>query len=150
MIMKRFFALILALAAVCCLILTSCGEDIKYTTGVTFTVHENRAGESLIDMVSFYTTAEDNEDGSWKHTLDNQGLFETVISNTDNKQSGLINGVSVTYNTLVLKPLAEGEATITYTLTSPDGTEKDKKLFSLTVKKDKDGILRITAKEVEE
>lgn len=150
MIMKRFFALVLTLAAVCCLILTSCGKDIKYTTGVTYTVHENGTGESITDMVSFYTTAEDNDDGSWKHELENKELFETVISNSENKQSGFINGVSLTYGTLVLKPLAEGEATMTYTLVSPDGKEKDKKLFNLTVEMDKDGIMRITAKEIEE
>ncbi len=149
MIMKRFITLILTLVAVCCLVLTSCGEELKYTTGVTFTVHENGTEETLTDMISFYTTAEDDEDGSWKHELENTELFETVISNSETKESGFINGISVTYGTLVLKPLSEGEAKMTYTLTN-DGKEKDKKAFNLTVKKDDDGILRITAKEVEE
>ena len=148
MIMKRFITLILALAAVCCLVLTSCGEEIKYTTGVTYTVHENGTDENLTDMISFYTTAENDEDGIWKYELENKEMFETVISNSETKESGFIGGISVTYGTLVLKPLSQGEAKMSYTLADSDGKEKGKKIFALTVKNDDEGVMRITVKEI--
>jgi len=146
MIMKRVLSLILALAALCCPLLTSC-QELEYTTGVTYKVYENGEGENLTDLISFYATSETSKDGKWEYSLESEGIFEEYLSNEETKTKSK---VSVTYGTFILKPVSEGETVIAFDLKDSESNIKETVYYTLTSAKDEDGIFRITAELKEE
>ncbi len=110
------------------LTLVACGEEKEVEVGVKYSVYENEGS----DMISFYMTG----DGSkWQYALAEDSIFEIFYDPTEENDG-------VYYQTLVLKPKSEGEETLTFTL-----EEQGDRVYEATVKKDKDGVLRITVKE---
>lgn len=128
--------------------MTSC-EKVEYVTDVTYRIYENGSGKTKSDVIGFYSTAASNKDGVWEYSFnDGEELFEEFLSNSQSKESGMIDKLTVIYGTTVLKPKAEGTATVAFDLKTEDGNLKTTKYFSLTSKKDKDGILRLTVTEI--
>ena len=77
---------------------------------------------------------------------DDSEIFEIFLSNQDVKETGFTQGnLKICYDTLILKPIAEGEGKVEYTLSN--GDKKETKAFNVTVKKDDKGIFRITVSE---
>lgn len=135
MIMKRAICLILITAFIAVL-LTACGENEEIITNVKFSVYESNGS----DMISFYTTSEAEINGKWDYSLDN-GQILTVFHDTESEQEfgSLFEKKTASYRTIILKPVAEGEAFISFK-TSKGESEYS---FKLTVTKDKNGVLRI-------
>lgn len=141
MIMKRFIFVLIAILL--CFSLTACGEDKEIVTEVKFTVYENDG----TDFISFYMTSDVKPLGVWEYTISDSKLFETFLENEETNDYGTFGwGGTASYKTLVLKPVAEGNATITFNLTEGD----QKQEFSVNVAKDDSGIFRIKCEEVKE
>lgn len=138
MIMKKIICLLLVLIFPC-IVLVSCGEDKDIVTDVKFSVYDNGDG----DMISFYMTSDTSVYGSWNHTF-NDDNFEVFFESEELKDYGSFgNKTTASYKTLILKPLGEGEANISFSLTQGDKEYE----FSLKVEKDENGSLRIKAEE---
>ena len=141
MIMKRAICLILitALAAV---ILTACGENETIDTNVKFSVYESNGS----DMISFYSTSETEISGKWEYSLDNNQILKVFHDTESEKNFGsFFEKKTASYRTIILQPVAEGEAFISFN-TSKGESEYS---FKLTVTKDKNDILRIKSENLE-
>lgn len=128
MIMKKLISL--TLAVLFCICLTSCGED-EATTNVDaeikYSVYENEGS----DMVSFYLTSDIEKDGQWEFSHQELKTIN-LAHDLDELQDDAY------YRTLIFKPKAEGEDTLTFTLAN--GTSRE---YLITVSKDDAGIFRI-------
>lgn len=124
------------LAVLFCICLTSCGDDIEVDTEVKYTVYENEGS----DMISFYMSSDVNQSGEWEYSLSEIKCFDVFYESAEEKSNA-------SYKTLILKPNAETEEAITigFTLTESDGRQE----FKVSVKKDENGILRITVDDTD-
>ena len=139
MIMKRL--IFLFIAVLLCFSLTACGEDKDIVTEVKFTVYENDG----VDFISFYMTSDVKPLGVWEYNISDKAMFETFLETEETNDYGTFGlGGTASYKTLVLKPVSEGNTTITFNLTEGDA----KKEFSLKVAKDDSGIFRIKCEEI--
>ncbi len=138
---NRIFALLLTLLFLSSpFIFASCGkDDDEVVTSVRFSVYEKDG----TDMVSFYMTSDTKPYGVWEYTIENE-LFEIFDENEETNDYGLFGmGGTASYRTLILTPVKEGEATISFKLTEGDM----KHSFSVKVTKDGDSF-KIEAKEI--
>ncbi len=146
--MKRIIALTLALLSL--FLMTSC-EKVEYVTDVTYRIYENGSGKTKSDVIGFYSTAASNKDGIWGYSfVDGKDVFEEFLSNSQSKESGMIDKLTIIYGTTVLKPKSEGKSKIAFDLKDESGNIKTTKYFEITSKKDKDGILRLSVEEIKE
>lgn len=146
--MKKIIALTLALLSL--FLMTSC-EKVEYVTDVTYRIYENGSGKTKSDVIGFYSTAASNKDGVWEYSfVDGKDIFEEFLSNSQSKESGMIDKLTIIYGTTVLKPKSEGKAKIAFDLKDESGNIKTTKYFEITSKKDKDGILRLSVEEIKE
>ncbi len=141
MIMKKYISLILLLAVFSAL-LTSCSKDENISTDVKFSVYDANGGE----MISFYTTSEKEIYGEWEYSSDNPQLF-TYFHDSKNEQAfgKLFEKKTASYRTLILQPVAEGEANISFKTEHGDKQYN----FKLTVTK-KDGVFKIKGEEIKD
>ena len=111
-------------------VLSSCGEDEpEVVTQVKFTTYDLGDG----DMISFYMTSDVKPDGVWEYDMENDDLFTIVSDNEETNDYGLFGwGGSASYKTLILKPIGEGEAVVSFKLTEGDMTAK----YSVKITKD--------------
>lgn len=140
MIMKRIICILLVF--VFGISLVSCGDNNDIITDVKFSIYDNGNG----DMISFYTTSEKGVYGQWEYTIDNSQLFTYFHDSQNEKDFGkLLEKKTAIYRTLILQPIAEGEAIISFKTNS---NEKQYN-FKLTITK-KDGVFRIKGEEIKE
>lgn len=128
---KKLFALTLALIFVFSpFIFSSCGDDEpEIVTEVKFTSYDLGDG----DMISFYMTSDVKPNGVWEYTIENGGLFSIISDNEETNERGIFGlGGSASYKTLILKPIGEGEAVVSFKLTEGDTTAK----YSVKITKD--------------
>ncbi len=130
MTMKRRF-IFLILAMLFCIVLTSCGEEIDVVTEARYSVYENEGS----DMISFYMTCDIDKDGKWIYSKDGLKCFDVYLETEETNENAH-------FQTLILKPTKEGEADVILSL--EDGRYCE---YIVTVKKDDNGILRITVKD---
>lgn len=128
MIMKRKFICILA-ALLLVVSLAGCGSDLEVEAEIKYSVYENDGA----DKVSFYLTSDIEKDGKWQYTLD--GLTNLAVFETNTQTAEDI----AEYTTIILKPVGEGEETLSFTLN--DGRVCE---YLVKIKKDSSGIFRIT------
>ncbi len=134
MMMKRIIALFMAVLSL--ILLVGCSdEDVEVANEVKFTVYEN--GET--DMASFYMTSEINSVGKWKYEPTGNDIFEVFLENEEEKDFG---DKEASYKTLIIKPKAEGETEIVFSL--ENGTEK---AFTVKAKKNDSNALKLTVEE---
>ena len=146
--MKRIIALTPALLSL--FLMTSC-EKVEYVTDVTYRIYESGSGKTKSDVIGFYSTAASNKDGTCEYSfVDGKDIFEEFLSNSQSKESGMIDKLTIIYGTTVLKPKSEGKAKIAFDLKDESGNIKTTKYFEITSKKDKDGILRLSVEEIKE
>lgn len=122
------------LVLVFCLGITSCGTDINVVTGVKNTVYENDGS----DMISFYMTSDEKAYGEWEYSSEGE-VFEIFAETEETKNHGSFGTKKANFKTLILKPVSEGSAKITFTLEKTGEVTE----YNLTVAKDENGILRI-------
>lgn len=127
MIMKKFIYILAALLLI--VSLAGCGNDLEVEAEIKYSVYENDGA----DKVSFYLTSDIEKDGKWQYTLD--GLTNLAVFETNTQTAEDI----AEYTTIILKPVGEGEETLSFTLN--DGRICE---YLVKVKKDNAGILRIT------
>ena len=133
--------LLIFFAIVLCLSLTACGQDKDIVTEVRFTSYENNGS----DIISFYMTSDVKPFGVWEYALSDSKMFETFHESEETNDYGTFGlGGTASYKTLVLKPISEGNATVSFNLTEGDKKQE----FSIAIKKDDSGILRIKCDEI--
>ncbi len=148
MIMKRIIALTIAILSL--FLMTSC-QKIEYVTDVTYRIYENGSGATKSDVIGFYSTAASNKDGEWDYSfVEGEDMFEEFLSNSQSKETGVIDKLTIIYGTTVLKPKSEGKAKIAFDLKNEDGNISTTKYFEITSKKDKNDILRLSVEELKE
>lgn len=145
---KRFFALIsVFLFIVSSFSLASCGErENTILTNTRFVVYENAETAKKTDMISFYVTSDVKPFGVWEYDV--SGLKSLAVfheTEETNDYGTFFDGGVASYKTLILKPVAEGEDTVTFSL---ENGRKD--VYNVSVKKDENGIFRIKAELISE
>lgn len=138
--MKRLLS---ALASVIlCVLLVSCGGSKTINEDITYSVYENDNS----DFISFYLTTDLSlHANAWTHSIDGDDAFRVFYQTDETSSTGFLGlGREVQSETLILRPISEGSAKVTFSASGKDGELE--KSFSLTVKRDSDGIFRITVK----
>lgn len=140
---KRITSLILtAFLILSSFLLVSCEEnDYTIITNTRFVVYENDETADITDMISFYLTSDIKPYGKWSYDASGLKSFAVFHEADDDVEYGSFwDGGEASYKTLILKPVAEGEETITFTL-----EKGEKQEYRIKAAKDEDGIFRIEA-----
>ncbi|MBQ8895920.1 MAG: hypothetical protein IJY88_03915 [Clostridia bacterium] len=129
--MKKYIALLLALC-LSLLCLSACGGDEEEVKPeVKYSVYE----KEQTDYISLYLTARES-DGEFSITPESPSTL-TLLERLESSGNG------AEYTTLIYKATAEGEDAFAFSLESGKIFE-----YSIKVKKDEQGILRITVKAI--
>ncbi len=109
--------------------LSACGKEDDIVTEVRFTCYDNGDG----DMISFYMTSDVKPFGKWDYSIENQELFDIFMDSEQTDDYGLFGwGGTASYRTLILKPINQGEGTVSFKLSDGDMDYT----FSVNVTKD--------------
>lgn len=140
---KTIILLLAVLFIFSCIVLSGCGTGEDIVTEVRYTAYDNGDG----DLISFYMTSDIDSYGKWEYSLDNSDMFTYFFDSEKTEDFGIFGkDGTVSYRTLILEPIAEGETTISFSLTQGE-TEYQ---FSIKVEKDENGLMRIKAEEIKE